>query len=173
MTKEEKNKQIELLVKEIENNPNFYLTDTLGLNAENTSKLRRQCFNQNISLKMVKNTLLVKALQKIGKEDYKEIYPLVKGSTAIMFCESSNAPAKLIKEFRVKSDKPVLKLAYIEDCLYAGDNQLEVLATLKSKNELIGDIIGLLQSPAKNVVSALKSGGNKLSGILSTLSEKN
>ncbi len=173
MTKEEKNIQIDLLVKDSESNPNFYLTDTSALNAELTSKLRRQCFQSNITMKVVKNSLLKKALEKIGKEDFKDMYPVLKGNTAIMFCEVSNGPAKLIKEFRVKNTKPLVKLAYVESSLYIGDSQLDALVALKSKNELIGDVIMLLQSPAKNVISALKSGNNKLSGILKTLSEKN
>ena len=124
-------------------------------------------------MKVVKNTLLKKALEKIGNEEFKGIYPNLKGNTAIMFCEAANGPAKMIKEFRIKHDKPVIKVAFVEASLYVGDNQLDALASLKSKNELIGDIIMLLQSPAKNVISGLKSGGNKLSGILKTLSEKN
>lgn len=173
MTKEEKNVQIDLLAKDLGANPNFYLTDISSLNAEATAKLRRQCFNSKITMKVVKNTLLKKAMEKIGTEDFKEMLPIVKGNTAVMFCETANVPAKMIKEFRVKNKKPVVKLAYVESSLYIGDDQLEALASLKSKNELIGDVIMLLQSPAKNVISALKSGNNKLSGILKTLSEKN
>lgn len=173
MTKEEKTIQIDLLVKELGENPNFYLTDISALNAETTSKLRRQCFNGNITLKVVKNTLLKKAMEKSGNSDFGDVLATLKGNTAIMFCETPNVPAKMIKEFRAKHNKPLVKFAYVESSLYIGDDQLEALSALKSKNELIGDVIMLLQSPAKNVVSALKSGNNKLSGIIKTLSEKN
>jgi large subunit ribosomal protein L10 len=121
---------------------------------------------------VVKNSLLKKAMERSEGKDYQPLFGSLKGSTAIMFSEVGSDPAKLIKEFRVKNDKPVLKAAFVEECAYIGDNQLEVLASIKSKNELIGDIVGLLQSPAKNVISALKSSGGKLAGIVKTLSEK-
>jgi large subunit ribosomal protein L10 len=120
---------------------------------------------------VVKNTLLEKAMEKTGK-NYEGLNTCLKGTTAVMFCETANTPAKLIKEFRKTNEKPVLKGAYVEESVYIGDNMVDTLATIKSKNELIGDIIALLQSPAKNVVSALSSGGNKLAGIVKTLSEK-
>ena len=173
MTKEEKTVQIDLLVKELGENPNFYLADISALNAEATSKLRRQCFSGSITMRVVKNSLLKKAMEKTGNGDFSEISSTLKGNTALMFCENPNRPAKMIKEFRVKHNKPLVKFAYVESSLYIGDDQLEVLAALKSKNELIGDVIMLLQSPAKNVVSALKSSSHKLSGIIKTLSEKN
>jgi large subunit ribosomal protein L10 len=171
MNKAEKNQMIDVLVDEINQNPNFYLTDISNLTVEKTNELRGLCFKRGIRLKVVKNTLLKKAFEKTGR-DYSEIFPVLAGSTSIMFAEAGNVPAKLIQEFRKSNDKPILKAAYVEECIYLGDNQLNTLVNNKSKNELIGDIIGLLQSPAKNVVSALQSGGNKLSGIVKTLSER-
>lgn len=170
MRKEEKTQVIEDLVGKLESNPNFYLTDISSLTVAKTNDLRRACFGKKISLLVVKNSLLKKAMER--KEAYRELIPALKGNTAVMFCESGSAPAKLIKEFRKKNQKPVLKGAFIEESVYIGDNMLETLASIKSKNELIGDVIGLLQSPAKNVVSALQSGKNKLAGIVKTLSEK-
>lgn len=171
MNKAEKNQMIDVLVDEINQNPNFYLTDISNLTVEKTNELRGLCFKRGIRLKVVKNTLLRKAFEKTGR-DYSDIFPALAGSTSIMFAEGGNVPAKLIQEFRKSNDKPILKAAYVEESIYLGDNQLATLVNIKSKNELIGDIIGLLQSPAKNVVSALQSGGNKLSGIVKTLSEK-
>lgn len=171
MNKAEKNQMIDVLVDEINQNPNFYLTDTSNLTVEKINELRGLCFKRGIRLKVVKNTLLQKAFEKTGR-DYSEIFPVLTGPTSIMFAEGGNVPAKLIQEFRKSNDKPILKAAYVEECIYLGDNQLAALVSIKSKNELIGDIIGLLQSPAKNVVGALQSGGNKLSGIVKTLSER-
>lgn len=171
MRKEEKNQLIDSLAEQLTNNPNFYLTDTSELNVENTNKLRRLCFRRNVKLTVVKNTLLKKAMEKTDK-DYSDLYDVLKGSTSIMFAEAGNVPAKLIKEFRKTAPKPILKGAYIEESFYIGDNQLDTLVALKSKNELIGDIILMLQSPAQNVIGALQSGGHKLSGIVKTLSEK-
>ncbi len=171
MRKEDKNVLIESLTEELNNINNFYLTDVSGLNAEQTSNLRRICFNNNITLKVAKNTLLRKAMENVDKE-LDELYSTLKGNTSIMFSETGNGPAILIKEFRRKSNRPILKGAYIEEMTYVGDEQLDFLTTIKSKNELVADIITLLQSPVKNVVTALQSGGNKLSGILKTLSEK-
>ena len=171
MNKEEKTKVIENLVGQLENNPNFYLTDISSLTVAKTGELRRACFNKKISVMVVKNSLLKKAMERRGI--YNDLIPVLKGNTTVMFCESGSAPAKLIKEFRSKGNKkPVLKGAYIEESTYVGDNQIDFLSSIKSKNELIGDIVGLLQSPAKNVVSALQSGKNKLAGIVKTLSEK-
>jgi len=138
----------------------------------NTSTLRRMCFNKNIKMLVVKNSLLKLAMERSTAKDYQPLLGSLKGSTAIMFSEVGSDPAKLIKEFRKTNDKPILKSAFVEECAYIGDNQLDVLASIKSKNEMIGEIVGLLQSPAKNVISALKSGGGKLAGIVKTLSEK-
>lgn len=171
MTREEKSLIIEDLTAQLAENQIIYLTDLTGLNADTTSKLRRACFKANIKLAVVKNTLLAKAMEASDKE-FGELPTVLKGNTSLMYADVANAPAKLIKEFRKKSDKPILKGAYIEESIYLGDNQVEMLSSIKSKEEVIGDIIGLLQSPAKNVISALKSGGGKLAGILKTLSEK-
>lgn len=171
MNKEEKNQVIDSLVEELKANPNFYITDTSKLTVEKTNNLRRQCFNQNIKMKVVKNTLLKKAMERSGT-DYQDLYLALKGTTAIMFSEVGNAPAKLIKDFRKDGDRPALKAAFVEETAYLGDKQLEFLIAIKSKNELIGDIIALLQSPAKNVVGALQSGKNKLAGIVKTLQDR-
>lgn len=171
MTREQKAQVIDDLTSQLTENATIYLADISGLDASNTSNLRRACFKANVRLAVVKNTLLSKAMEKSDK-DFGELPTILKGNTSLMISETSNAPAKVIKEFRKKSDKPLLKGAYIEEAIYIGDNQLDSLVNIKSKEELIGDIISLLQSPAKNVISALQSGGNKLSGILQTLSEK-
>ena len=171
MTREEKSIVIEALTTRLTEGDIIYVADISGLNALDTSNLRRACFKENIKLAVVKNTLLEKAMEKSDK-DFGELPSTLKGNTSLMFAEVSNAPAKIIKGFRKKSDKPVLKGAYIEQAIYIGDDQLDALVNIKSKEELIGDVIALLQSPAKNVISALQSGGNKLSGILKTLSEK-
>lgn len=172
MTREEKNQVIAELTETINSFPHFYLTDTSALNAEVTGKLRRMCYEKNIKLVVVKNTLFRKALEKTGGT-YDEIFGVLANSTSVMFSETGNLPAKLIKEFRKTSDKPVLKAAFVQESIYVGDQNLDALVNIKSKEELVGDIIMLLQSPAKNVVSALKSGGGNLAGILKTLSEKN
>jgi large subunit ribosomal protein L10 len=171
MTREEKSQVIEALTTQLTDGNIIYLADISGLNALETSNLRRACFKANIKLAVVKNTLLEKAMERSDK-DFGELPSVLKGNTSLMFSDTGNAPAKLIKEFRKKSKKPLLKGAYVEEAIYIGDEQLESLVNIKSKEELIGDVIGLLQSPAKNVISALQSGGNKLSGILKTLSEK-
>ncbi len=171
MTREEKSLVIDNLTAQLAENNVIYVTDLTGLNAQQTSALRRACFKADIKLAVVKNTLLAKAMESSDKE-FGELPHILKGNSALMYAEVGNAPAKLIKEFRKKSDKPVLKGAYIDSAVFVGDNQLDALAAIKSKNEVIGDIIGLLQSPAKNVISALKSGGGKLAGIIKTLSEK-
>lgn len=171
MKKEEKNLVVKILADDLTNNSNFYIADTSELNAEDTSALRRLCFKREVTLTVVKNTLLRKAMEKTDK-DLDELYDILKGPTSIMFSESGNAPAKLIKEFRRTSHKPILKGAYIEETTYIGDEQLDYLVALKSKNELVADIIGLLQSPVSNVMSALQSGSNTLTGVLKTLSEK-
>jgi large subunit ribosomal protein L10 len=171
MRKEDKNTIIQAISKQLSANPNFYLTDISGLNAENTARLRRLCFSRDIKLLVVKNTLLQKAMENSGK-DMSELYDALKGATSVMFSETGNAPAKLIKEFRKTSNRPILKAAFIEEASYLGDDQLDFLMNVKSKFDLIADLIALLQSPAKNVVGALQSGGQKLTGILKTLSEK-
>jgi large subunit ribosomal protein L10 len=171
MNKQEKNQMIEVLDGMLNDNNNFYLADISGLTAEENSALRRLCFKRDVSLQVVKNTLLKKALEK-NNADFSELYDLLVGNTSIMQAEAGNAPAKVIKEFRKKNDKPLLKAAHIEESLYIGDENLSALADLKSKDELIGDIITLLQSPAKNVISSLQSGGNKLSGIVKALEER-
>jgi large subunit ribosomal protein L10 len=173
MTKAEKNQIIEILTKDLNENSNFYLTDIGGLTVERTGELRRLCFKRDVKLKVVKNTLLRIAMEK-SEKDLDALYETLKGPNSIMFTETGNVPAKLIKEFRkkYKIEKPVLKGAYVEESAYIGENQLDVLENIKSKNEVIADIIALLQSPAKNVISALQSGGHKLSGILETLSER-
>ncbi|MCK0161951.1 50S ribosomal protein L10 [Allomuricauda sp. F6463D] len=171
MTREEKATVIEDLTAQLADNPNIYLADISGLNAVDTSNLRRACFKANIKLAVVKNTLLAKAMEASDKE-FGELPDVLKGNTSMMLSETGNAPAKLIKNFRKKSEKPVLKGAFIAEAIYIGDENLEALVNIKSKEEVIGDIIGLLQSPAKNVISGLKSGGGKLAGILKTLSEK-
>ncbi len=172
MRKEDKKQLIDSLTQQLTENNNFYITDVSNLNAEATSNLRRLCYKHGIKMQVVKNTLLKKAMES-AKRNYDELYETLKGNTSIMFAEAGNGPAKMIKEFRKKSDRPVLKGAFIEEMTYLGDDQLAFLTTIKSKDELVADIVALLQSPAKNVISALQSGGSKLSGILKTLSEKN
>ena len=171
MNKQEKNELIDVLNNMLEENKNFYLADISGLTAEESSSLRRLCYKQNVSLQVVKNTLLKKAFDK-NDVDFSQLDDILKGNTSIMFAEEAKAPASVIKTFRKKSDKPVLKAAHIEEEFYIGDTNLSLLAQLKSKNELIGDIITLLQSPAKNVISSLQSSSKKLSGIVKALSER-
>ena len=171
MTREEKSKVIKELTVELADNSNIYLTDISGLNAGSTSDLRRACFKANVRLAVVKNTLLEKAMEASDRE-FGDLPSVLKGNTSVMYSETGNAPAKVIKAFRKKSEKPLLKGAFIEESIYIGDEQLDMLVDIKSKEELIGEVITLLQSPAKNVISALQSGGGKLSGILKTLSQK-
>jgi large subunit ribosomal protein L10 len=172
MTREEKSKVIERLTAELAENTNIYMTDVSGLNASETSKLRRACFKANIKLSVVKNTLLSKAMESSDK-DFGNLSEVLVGNTALMYSEVGNSPAKLIKQFRKKSERPHLKGASIEDSVYVGDDQVEFLANIKSREELIGEIVTILQSPAKNVISALQSSGSTISGVLKTLSEKN
>ena len=171
MNKKEKNELIDVLNNMLDENKNFYLADISGLTAEESSSLRRLCYKQNVTIQVVKNTLLKKALDK-NSTDFTQLDNILKGNTSLMFAEEPKAPASVIKTFRKKSDKPILKAAHIEEEFYIGDNNLSMLSELKSKNELIGDIITLLQSPAKNVISSLQSSTNKLSGIVKALSEK-
>ncbi len=173
MRKEEKTQIIEILAAQLEQTPDFYIADISGLNAENTAKLRRACYEKEIKLVVVKNTLFRKALEKKALADSELLFPVLEGPSAIMFTSVANAPGKLIKEFGKQYGKPVLKGALVQECAYVGENQLEALVTIKSREELIGDIIGLLQSPAQNVISALQSnGGGKIAGLVKTLSEK-
>ena len=173
MTREEKLAVINGLAEQLEQYPHFYITNIEALNAEQTAKLRRKCFENNIKLVVVKNTLFGKALEKVEKADA-DLVKVLEGSTSIMFAETGKAPAVVIKEFRKKNDKPVLKAAYVEGCVYVGDDQLETLCNIKSREELIGDIVAFLQSPAKNVISALQgNAGQKVAGIVKALEERN
>lgn len=171
MTREEKDNFINSLTEQIQQANVFYLADVAEINAESTSKLRRMCYKHNVKLQVVKNTLLRKAFEK-AEGNYEQLYDQLVGNTSILFSEVSNAPAKIIRDFRKTSDRPILKGAYIEESFYIGDQMIETLATLKSKEELIGDIILLLQSPAKNVISALQSGKHTIAGLVKTLSER-
>ena len=172
MRKEQKDQLIDSLCEEVKAYPHLYIADIGGLNSVQTSKLRRAAFRKELKLEVVKNTLLIKAMEKSGR-DYSELFQVIKGETAIMLSNINNAPAKLIKNFRQKKETiPDFKAAYVEETVFVGEEHLAELVALKSKNELIADIVALLQSPAKNVVSALQSGGNKLHGVLETLSNK-
>jgi large subunit ribosomal protein L10 len=172
MTREEKTKAIGELVEVISASSSFYLTDTSGLSAEATSTLRRECFKNGIKLTVVKNSLLQKALERIEGKNYEPLIGTLVGNTSVMISEASNAPAKLIKEFRKKHKKPLVKSAFIEEECYIGDDQLEALVGIKSKDELLGELIGLLQSPMMNVISSLQSGQNTLGGLMKTLEER-
>lgn len=172
MTKSEKNQLIDELAETLTASNVFYLADTSELSAEATSNLRRTCFKQQVSMQVVKNTLLIKALERVEGKDFSELYDVLAGPTSLMIAEAGNAPARLIKEFRKKNAKPILKAAYVEEMVYIGDNQLDALVDIKSREELIGDVISLLQSPMRNVMSALSSGGNTIAGLVKTLSEK-
>ena len=172
MTKAEKNQKIDELVEVLSSSNVVYVTDTADLNAEENSSLRRECFKRDITLQVVKNTLLVKAIEKVEGKNFNELSQVLTGTSAIMLSDTGNAPAKLIQAVRKKSKKPVLKGAYIDESVYIGDNQLDALVNIKSKEEVIADVIALLQSPANNVISALQSGGNTISGLVKTLSER-
>ena len=167
----EKQVIIDNLKDQIDSFSHFYLTDISGLNAADTSDLRRLCFKQDVKLVVAKNTLLRKALENSGK-NAEELYVALKGNTSVMFSETGNVPAKMIQAFRKTHEKPVLKAAFVEESFYIGDNQLEALASIKSKDELLGDLLSLLQSPIKNLLSALSSPGSQLAGAIKTLSEK-
>lgn len=171
MKREEKSRVIEDLTALLAESNTIYLADISGLNALNTSNLRRICFKANVKLAVVKNTLLAIAMER-SEKDFGELPSILKGNTAMIISKNSNSPAKIIKDFRKKSDKPILKGAYVQESVFIGDDQIDILINLKSKEQLIGEIVGLLQSPAKNVIAALQSGGQKLSGILKTLSDK-
>lgn len=172
MNREEKAQYIDDLAAELSTANVLYLTDTAELTVESVNALRRRCFQTQISLKVVKNALLKKAMERVEGRNYGELVGLLKGSTSIMISQEANAPARLIQEFRKKNAKPILKGAYVEEAIFIGDNQLVTLEFMKSKDELIGEIIGLLQSPAKNVVSGLTGAGAKIAGILKTLEER-
>ena len=174
MNKADKTQLIDTLVEQLKESKTFYLTDISGLDAVQTSDLRRYCFSKGVKLAVVKNTLLRKAMEKVEK-DFDDLYDVLIGNTALMFTDTGNVPARLIKDFtkKHKAAKPKLKGAYVEEMCYVGAENLEFLANIKSKDELIGDIIGLLQSPAKNVISALQSsGGGTIAGLVKTLSER-
>ena len=172
MTREEKSNYIDELAAEIKAASVFYIADTAELTVDTINAIRRRCFQTNIRLRVVKNALLEKAMDRVDGKDFGNLKETLKGGTSIMFSEVGNAPAKLIQEFRKKGTKPVLKGAYIDEAIFIGDDQLTVLESLKSREELVGDIIGLLQSPIKNVISGLKGSGAKIAGILKTLEEK-
>jgi large subunit ribosomal protein L10 len=171
MTREDKNQAIEVLTEKLNDANIFYLADIAGLDAESSSNLRRSCFKNDVKIEVVKNTVLKNALERANGE-YEDLYQTLKGNTSIMFANVGNAPAKIIKDFRKKSDKPFLKGAFIEESIYVGDENLDALVAIKSKEELLGEIVSLLQSPAKNVISALQSSGGTIAGIVKTLSEK-
>lgn len=174
MRKEEKSQIIEWFSAHLNETPNFYLVDIAGLNAGQTSKLRRDCFEKDIELAVVKNTLVKKALEALDNEEIKAIIPILEGPTAVMFTTTPNVPAKLIKKYNsTGSEKPALKGAYVQECAFTGADKLNELCNIKSREELIGDIVALLQSPARNVISALQNaGGQTIAGLVKTLSEK-
>ncbi len=171
MKSSEKQVIINNLQEQIDSYNHFYLADISGLNAEDTSDLRRLCFKQDVKLIVVKNTLLRKALES-SEKNADELYDALKGNISVMFTENGNVPAKLIKDFTKTHNKPVLKAAYVEESIYIGADQLDVLVAVKSKNELIADVIALLQSPMNTLLSQLKSGGDIIHGVLDTLKEK-
>lgn len=171
MKKEQKKETIDALTVEFGKYPSFYLTDASKLTVAQVNKLRRICHRDGVKMKVAKNTLIQKALEAKGS-NYSELFDALKGETAIMFSEVANAPAKIIKEFRKDNEKPLLKAAYIESSIYLGEKSLNELAKLKSKQELLGEIVGLLQSPMSNLISALQSGKSTISGIVKTLSER-
>jgi len=171
MTKEEKYDLVIDLTEQMKEFGNFYITDTSNLTVDKVNGIRRQCFENDITMKVAKNSLIRKAMEAAGG-DFTPVFDVLKGSSSILFSKSATAPAKLIKQLRKKGDKPVLKAAYIDAAVFIGDNQLDTLINLKSKEQLVGEIIGLLQSPAKNVISALQSGGNTIAGLVKTLQER-
>ena len=172
MTREEKDLQIKELTQMLADNSVLYLTDATGLNAEETTQLRRACYKNDIRMRVVKNTLLRRAMDASEGTDYSELYEVLSGQTALLVGNVGNAPAKLLKEFRKKNDIPVLKAAYVEESTYLGDDQIDALTAIKSKDELVAELIALLQSPMKNVVGALNSGGNTVSGLVKALQER-
>jgi large subunit ribosomal protein L10 len=171
MRREEKEQIVNSIIDDLKNSSHFYLADISGLNADETVQLRRKCHENELKLKVVKNTLLKRALDTV-ESDFEELYEVLSGPTSIILTEKGNAPAKIIKDFRKKHDKPVLKGAFVEESLYIGDDKLEDLTKIKSKEELLGDLILQLQSPMNDVISGLKSGSHILAGVVKTLSEK-
>ncbi|MFD2968229.1 50S ribosomal protein L10 [Sphingobacterium bambusae] len=171
MRKEEKQEIVQALAEQIKSYGNFYITDTADLTVDKVNNIRRKCFDQGIIIQVAKNSLIEKALLEAGI-DSEELRSVLKGASTLMFSETGNAPAKLIKELRKTGEKPVLKAAYIQETAFVGDDQLNALVTLKSKDELVADIIAALQSPAKNVISALQSGGNTIAGLVKALEER-
>jgi len=171
MKREDKNAAIAQLTEKLQSNNNLYFADTSSISANDTNSLRRELFKGGINMQVAKNTLIFKAMRNSGK-DFGDLENILKGTTAILVSENAKAPAKAILKFRKKGTKPELKGAYIDSAIYIGDNQLDALSNLKSREEMIGEIVGLLQSPAKNVISALKSGGGKIAGIVKTLQER-
>jgi large subunit ribosomal protein L10 len=171
MNKEEKHELVLALTEQMKEYGNFYITDTSDLTVEKVNAIRRKCFENDITMQVAKNSLIKKAMDGVGG-DFTPVHGVLKGSSSILFSKSGTAPAKLIKQLRKQGEKPILKAAYIDSAIFIGDNQLDTLINLKSKEQLIGEIIGLLQSPAKNVVSALQSGGNILAGVVKTLQER-
>jgi large subunit ribosomal protein L10 len=172
MTRQEKDQLIDELVQILTEKNVVYLTDASGLNSEATTNLRRECNKKDIRVRVVKNTLLRKAMERTEGRNYADLYDALKGQTALLVSDVGNAPARVLKEFRKKHAMPLLKGAYVEEATYLGDNNLEALTNIKSKEELIGDVIALLQSPMKNVVGALNSGGNTLAGLVKALQER-
>lgn len=174
MTKAEKGATIEALKEKFESTSFFYITDASTLTVEQVNKFRALCFEKDIEMKVVKNTLAIKALESFPEsKNYAAVYDALKGPSAILFTETASTPAKLLKEFRRSAEKPTLKAAYIDTAVYTGDDQIDALTVLKSKEDLIGEVLTILQSPAKNVISALKSGGQTIAGLLKTLEERN
>jgi large subunit ribosomal protein L10 len=171
MNKDEKHELVLALTEKIKSYGNFYITDTANLTVAKVNDIRRKCFESDITMQVAKNSLIKKAMEA-SEGDFSPIFDVLKGSSSILFSKSATAPAKLIKQLRKTGEKPILKAAYIDSAVFVGDNQLDTLVNLKSKEQLIGEIIGLLQSPAKNVISGLQSGGNKLAGIVKTLQER-
>lgn len=172
MTREEKDLQIKELTQMLADNSVLYLTDATGLNAEETTQLRRACYKNDVRMRVVKNTLLRRAMEASEGTDFSELYEVLSGQTALLVGNVGNAPAKILKEFRKKSDMPTLKAAYVEESTYLGDDQIDALTAIKSKDELVAELIALLQSPIKNVVGALNSGGNTVSGLVKALQDR-
>jgi large subunit ribosomal protein L10 len=171
MNKEEKHELVLALTEQMKEYGNFYITDTSNLTVAKVNDIRRKFFESDITMQVAKNSLIKKAMEAVGG-DFSPMYDALKGSSSILFSKSATAPGKLIKQLRKTGEKPILKAAYIDSSVFIGDKQLDTLVNLKSKEQLIGEIIGLLQSPAKNVISGLQSGGNKLAGIVKTLQER-
>jgi large subunit ribosomal protein L10 len=173
MTREEKKITIDELAGKLAESSYFYLTDSSELTVETINKFRRLCFQRKVEFRVVKNTLLKQAMEQVNPSVYEGLYTSLKGPTSVLFADTGSTPAKLLQEFRKSSKKPILKAAFIDSAVYLGDDQIDALTNLKSKQVLIGELVGLLQSPARNVISALQSSGGKLAGIVKTLQERN